>query len=161
MATFPARLVLATLVLGAGLGAHAQQPLPFSRSTPPPAQRVGGLWRGVDLEQRSNCTNTQNDGNHGTYAQFQVGIDTAGAFTIDQTSVTGLTCAWRGTYTAADGGVLDVTGTYQCSDGKQGTFATRGMTVTARVLTIQLAIQLTDTETCTVDGLLSMAKYAP
>src|SRR6185437_14934495 len=36
---------------------------------------IEGAWNGTDLERRSGCTSAQNDGNRGTYAEFDVGTD--------------------------------------------------------------------------------------
>ncbi len=145
------------LALAAGAGA-ADNPIaraPASPSTIP----IDGAWNGADLENRSNCTNAQNDGKHGTYAEFDLYHDpVAHALGINQTGITGLTCTYSGSYGASptDG---TWSGHYACSDGKQGSFRTVGITVLANALSIHLAVLLDTTETCTIDAVLGAARY--
>jgi hypothetical protein len=154
---------LPRIALAAALAASAAawaQDNPLTRNPPPAQQLIGGQWAGVDLERRSNCTHPENNGVHQTWAAFTVGIDGAGNFTIDQLGVTGLNCSWRGQWTSTANG-LSIQGTYSCTDGKQGTFATRKVDVNGTAFTMQLSIQLANTETCSVDGVLSMARFYP
>jgi hypothetical protein len=133
---------------------------PLARFAPAPLQLVNGRWNGVDLERRTNCSATQNNGSRGTYAQFDVSADLAGNFAIAQTGITGLNCAYGGHYTEQDG-ALAVTGTYNCTDGKQGNFTTKRIDASAITLTMQLSIQLTVSETCSIDAILSLARFNP
>jgi hypothetical protein len=133
---------------------------PLARFAPAPIELVNGRWNGVDLERRTNCSASQNNGSRGTYAQFDVGTDPAGNFSVAQTGITGLNCTYVGHYTTQDG-AMAVTGTYNCTDGKQGSFTTRRIDATAISLIIQMSIQLTGTETCSIDGILSLARFKP
>ena len=36
---------------------------------------IWGRWNGANIERRSNCTNSQNNGQHGTYGQFDIAND--------------------------------------------------------------------------------------
>lgn len=131
---------------------------PLARFAPPPATLVNGRWNGVDLERRSNCTNAENNGSRGTYAQFDVASDATGAFGIAQSGITGLNCNYAGRFQTVENRLL-VQGNYTCSDGKQGTFQTTSIAVNPISLDIQMAIRLTGTESCTIDGILSMARF--
>jgi hypothetical protein len=158
---FPSLHRTAALVAAlAAVLAHAQDN-PLARAAPVPAQLVNGRWNGVDLERRTHCSQPQNEGSRGTYAQFDLSTDLTGAFTIIQTGITGLNCTYGGHYTTAQDGSMAVTGTYSCTDGKQGTFTTRRIEATGITLTIQMGIQLAVTETCSIDGILSLARFNP
>jgi hypothetical protein len=152
------RLTLAALALCA-LPALAQDN-PFFRYLPPQPQLVNGVWNGVDLERRSNCTNTQNNGSRGTYAQFTVSTDATGVFGIQQAGVTGLNCTYVGKYTVTDG-LMGVDGTYNCTDGKQGSFHSTKLDVNGIALTLQMHVQLTGSETCSIDAILGMSRFNP
>ena len=153
-----ARSAVAALALAA-LPALAQDS-PFARYPTPPAQLVNGVWNGVDLERRANCASTQNNGQRGTYAQFTVSTDSTGAFGIQQTGITGLDCTYIGRYATADG-VMGIDGTYSCTDGKQGSFHGTKLDVNGISLTLQMHIQLTGSETCSIDGILGMTRFYP
>lgn len=118
---------------------------------------LDGRWNGADLERRSGCRAPQNDGNHGTYAQYE--IDTAnGQFAIRESGVTGLTCSYAGTSTRDRAG-LHATGTYSCNDGKSGRFTLREAMVREREMSLQLDVRLEGTETCTIDKTLGGSRY--
>ena len=133
---------------------------PLARFAPPPAELVNGRWNGVDLERRTNCAGEQNNGTRGTYAQFDVSTDAAGGFGIAQSGITGLNCTYSGRYQAT-GGRLAVEGTYSCSDGKLGDFRSTAIDARGISLDIQMAIQLRGSETCSIDAILSMARFHP
>lgn len=158
LATSSRRLALAAFALCA-LPALAQDN-PFARYAPPPAQLVNGTWNGVDLERRSNCTNAQNNGQRGTYAQFDIGTDATGYFGIQQTGITGLSCAYTGRYTVTDG-LMGIDGTYNCTDGKQGSFHSTKLDVNGISLTLQMHVQLTGSETCSIDAILGLSRFYP
>ena len=99
----------------------------------------------------------ENNGSRGTYAQFDVSTDASGDFSVAQTGITGLNCNYVGRLATVDN-VPRVQGTYSCTDGKQGSFQTTRIAVDGVSLTIQMGIQLTGTESCTIDGILSMAR---
>jgi len=121
------------------------------------APSLFGFWNGVNLEARSDCASPQNNGNRGTYAQFEI-ANSGGVFTIAETAVTGLTCTYNGTYTQ-DGTQRHAQGSYFCSDGKKGDFTTTGFLLTPTQMQIRMAIQLTGPETCKIDGILSGARF--
>ena len=133
---------------------------PFVRYPPPPSQLMNGTWNGVDLERRSNCTSPQNDGTRGTYAAFTVFTDSTGLFSVAQTGITGLACTYGGHYTVTDG-AMGIDGTYSCSDGKQGNFHATKVDVNGISLTIQMHVQLTGSETCSIDAILGMSRFNP
>ena len=152
------RLVLAASALCA-LPVAAQDN-PFFRYLPPAPQLVGGVWNGVDLERRTNCTSTQNNGQRGTYAQFTVSTDATGAFGIEQAGITGLNCTYVGKYTVTDG-LMGIDGTYSCTDGKQGSFHATKLDVNGISLTLQMHVQLTGNETCSIEAILGMSRFYP
>src|SRR5262245_33702816 len=157
----PAPIMRAIVCLAVALlapSAAAQNPL--ARSPPPPQSLVNGVWNGVDLERRSNCTLAQNNGQRGTYAQFDVAADASGNFTIGQTGITSLNCTYFGRYVVSDG-ALSVQGDYNCTDGKRGSFATRSIQVDGTTLTVRMDIQLTGTESCSIEAILGMSRFFP
>jgi len=160
------------LAVGAALAAFvapAQQPNPGARPADPSVcaalsplagagggdlSILGGTWNGANLEQRSNCSASQNNGSRGTYAEYVFGVDTgARALHIDETAITGLRCSYNGPY-QSDAAGARWTGTYSCTDGKHGTFASTGFLVTPHEMSIGLRIKLDATETCDVDAIL-------
>ena len=118
---------------------------------------LDGRWNGANLENRSDCTNAQNNGRRGTYAQYDIGT-AGGIFTISETAVTGLTCTYNGTY-AQDGTQRHAAGTYSCSDGKQGGFTTTGFLLTPTEMQIRMDIKLTGSESCTIDAIVSGSRF--
>ena len=151
----PARLI-AAVTLAAAWPAMAQLNL-MPRQYP--AESLGGRWNGVNLELRSNCGSAQNNGNRGTYAQFDAIFASTGEFAIAQTGVTGLNCEYRGRYQAANG--MELQGNYSCTDGKQGTFNGNAGPFGVSLLHISLAIKLTGGESCDIRAVLSMARLQP
>ena len=155
---FPPALLIALAVL-AGSTASAQTN-PFARPGPPDPSRLDGRWNGVNLERRSNCANAQNNGNRGTYAQFDVASFSNGEFVVVQSGITGLNCEYRGR-TLAEGLGLVFEGTYSCTDGKQGSFRSTAFEATASRLHVRFATQLTGTEACAIEAILDMARFEP
>jgi len=153
--------IAGTAALLALLGAHCApaQDNPLARQPVAPVQLANGRWNGVDLERRSSCTNTQNNGSRGTYAQFDVNTDLTGDFTILQTGITGLNCTYAGRYTLGDR--LGVDGTYSCTDGKQGHFRTSQVDVKGNTMTLQMDVQLTGSETCAIQAVIGMSRFYP
>jgi hypothetical protein len=148
--------LLAAVMLAATWPATAQvNPMPRQY----PAESLGGRWNGVNLELRSNCTSAQNNGNRGTYAQFDANFASTGDFAIAQIGVTGLNCEYRGRYQAAHG--MELQGNYSCTDGKQGTFMGNAGPFGASLLHIALAIKLTGSESCDIRAVLNMARLLP
>jgi hypothetical protein len=138
----------------------AAQTHPFARPQPATGASINGRWNGVNLELRSNCASAQNNGNRGTYAQFDVGTNTEGNFVITQTGVTGLNCEYKGTYAGPED-VAAFDGTYSCTDGKQGTFRSDSVLARPTLLQIRFSTKLTGSETCDIQALLSMARFPP
>ena len=120
------------------------------------APSLNGRWNGADLERRSGCTAPQNDGNHGTYAQYSIDIFN-GHFSMAQTGVTGLNCTYSASWSDTEPQIAG--GEYSCTDGKRGTFTSTGVLVTDREMSLQLAIKLTGSETCTIDATVGGSRY--
>jgi hypothetical protein len=137
----------------------AAEPNALSRFTTLAPGQVNGRWNGVDLERRSNCASEQNNGSRGTYAQFDVTAD-ATTLAIAQSGITGLNCTYSGFIETVDHRPR-VTGTLACSDGKKGNFQTTAIDVGAVSFNIRMSIQLTSTESCTIDALLGLARLPP
>lgn len=141
----------------ASLGAAAQSN-PLARGGIPDPAALAGTWNGADLERRSNCSATQNEGTHGTYAEYFISIDSLGkVMRITETAVTGLTCVYHGNY--AQGASLQWSGTYSCSDGKRGDFQSQSFLVTPNEMSIRLAIKLNTTESCDVDAIVGGSRF--
>lgn len=119
---------------------------------------IEGTWNGTDLERRSACTHPENEGNRGTYAQFEVSTNAATrSLFIDQVGITGLQCTYSGTTTGSPG-ALAWTGTYTCSDGKHGTFTSRSILVTPNALSIHLDVKLDTSETCAIEAVIAAGR---
>ena len=151
----PAALALALAL--ASMAVPAQQN-PVARPSAPTAQQVSGRWNGVNLERRSACANPQNDGTRGTYAQFDVTADAAGNLAITQSGITGLNCTYTARY-RAERRALALEGSYACTDGKQGTFASGSLELNELSMDLRLAIRLSAGEACSIDSILSMARF--
>lgn len=120
---------------------------------------MAGTWNGANLERRSNCANPQNDGTRGTYAQYTITADpVSGFFRIQQAGVTGLACTYTGSHAPSASG-RQVSGDFECADGKQGTFASTSLLVTAQALSIRMAIKLTGAESCDIDAIIGGSRY--
>jgi hypothetical protein len=148
-------LAAALMILPA---AAQQNPLarPPDRGDPAP---LAGRWNGADLEDRSNCTHPENNGRHGTYAQYDFSVDTANHYlSMAQAGVTGLNCSWGGNY-SNDEFHVDWTGQYNCTDGKAGSFHSKAFLITAKEMSIQLSIKLSGSETCDIDSVLGGSRY--
>lgn len=149
----------AALACLAALGplAHAGDN-PIARA-PASGVAIDGAWNGADLEDRTGCTKPENDGRHGTYAEFDLSHDAnARVLGLNQTGITGLTCTYSGSYrTSPSDGTWS--GHYSCSDGKQGTFHALGIAVLPNALSIHLAVLLDTTETCTIDAVIGGARF--
>ncbi len=122
---------------------------------PPVAPRLAGQWQGAIIETRSNCTQTQNNGGRATYGQYDVGMATGagGVLSILLSGVTGLQCTYNGTFTT-NGARLLANGTVLCNDGKRGMWQSTNMQVTAKAMSLEFAVQLDTTETCTIAAVL-------
>ncbi len=118
---------------------------------------LGGRWNGANLERRSACTQAQNEGSRGTYAQYDI-VTTSESLNVTQTGITGLTCEYRGTL-ATPGMLRTATGTYTCSDGKRGTWKLRDYLARATEMQLRLDVKLDTTETCTVDSILGGSRF--
>lgn len=78
---------------------------------------------------------------------------TAGAIAITLSGVTGLQCTYAGNFTT-NGARLQANGTLSCSDGKRGTWRSTNVLVTAKSMSLEFAVQLDTTETCTIAAIL-------
>ena len=124
-----------------------------------PATILPGAWNGADLENRSNCSAPQNNGSHGTYAEYDITFDTSrSVMGIDETAITGLHCTYVGTYTS-DNFRPAWNGNYSCTDGKTGTFQSQGILATPNEISLRLSIKLTGTESCNVDAILGGSRF--
>ncbi|HXN16607.1 MAG TPA: hypothetical protein VN878_09515 [Usitatibacter sp.] len=121
------------------------------------APSLAGRWNGANLEQRSNCTQAQNNGNHGTYAQYQISLG-ANSILISESGVTGIHCDYSGNYRQT-GVRREASGSYSCSDGKSGTWQATSFLVSDYEMSIRLAVRLTGTETCSIDAILGGSRW--
>ncbi len=131
---------------------------PFFTATP-----IEGRWNGANIERRSNCNAAQNNGTHGTYAEFLVSTNTAvptPTLVVTQNGITGLVCNYYGDYHVV-GNNRSAEGTYSCSDGKTGRFTTRSILASAEVISIRMDIVLSGSETCSVDSIIAGAHLSP
>jgi len=151
----PAACALALAALAPAF-AHAQANPLARRSTADVVTLNGDVWNGANLERRSNCSSAQNNGSRGTYAAYNVTVNTLGGeIDIDETAITGLRCTYSGRYEAGP----SWSGFYTCSDGKRGTFQSRGFLITPNEMSIRLAIKLDTTESCDVDAILGGSRF--
>lgn len=151
---------LAAFVLAALPALSQDAPNPLARNADAdPRNLLAGFWNGANLEKRSNCSAPQNNGAHGTYAQYSVSFDRPNSIMgIDETAITGLTCTYLGTYND-DRFRPQWSGNYNCSDGKTGSFTMQTLLATPNEMSIRLAIKLTGTETCDVDSILGGSRF--
>jgi hypothetical protein len=122
---------------------------------------LSGTWNGANLERRSNCTASQNNGTRGTYAQWVIAINTTtqNLMQVQETGVTGLTCTYTGTHRMNGNKHEWVNGAFSCSDGKQGTFNSTDITFSDTALSIRLAMKLGGSESCDVDAILGGSRF--
>ena len=122
---------------------------------PPVQPGLAGQWQGAIIEARSNCSQAQNNGNRATYGQYDIGmgVGASGALAISLASVTGLQCSYNGNF-STNGARLQASGSMSCNDGKRGTWQSTSMLVTARAMSLEIALKLDTTETCTIAAIL-------
>jgi hypothetical protein len=122
---------------------------------PTAAPGLAGQWQGAIIEARSNCSQTQNNGNRATYGQYDIGmgVGASGALVISLAGVTGLQCAYNGNFTT-NGARLEANGAMSCNDGKRGTWQSTSMLVTKKAMSLEIALQLDTTETCVIAAIL-------
>jgi hypothetical protein len=119
---------------------------------------LAASWNGSHLEQRSGCRSEPTNGFHGTYGAYIVRVDTiAHTIGMDELGITGLTCNYFGPYRTDSPGGTTWSGSLSCSDGRAGTFESRGLRADGITMAMRLAIRLSGTETCTIDALISGA----
>lgn len=124
------------------------------------APRITGIWNGANLERRSNCSAAQNNGAHGTYAQWNITLNSAtSAFRIVETGITGLDCTYAGVHRIAGNRHQVTDGTYTCTDGKRGAFTSTDVLVSETALSIRLAIKLSGSETCDIDAIIGGSRF--
>ena len=125
-----------------------------------PGPSIGGQWNGPNLERRSNCAASQNNGTRGTYAQWDATLDRVGqTLTIQETGLTGLSCTYTGSYRLNGNAIEWYDGSYHCSDGKTGNFHSTDFMVSAHAFSIRLATKLTGTESCDIDAILGGNRF--
>ena len=122
---------------------------------PPVQPGLAGQWQGAIIEARSNCSQTQNNGNRATYGQYDIGMGagSSGALAISLAGITGLQCSYSGNF-STNGARLQASGSMSCNDGKRGTWQSTSMRVTARAMSLEIALQLDTTETCMIAAIL-------
>jgi hypothetical protein len=140
--------------------AMAQENPLARRASPETVALIIGRWNGSNLERRSSCSAAQNNGTHGTYAEFVIVTNGDGDFGITQTGITGLNCDYVGKY-RIEGANRSATGTYSCNDGKRGDFQSRGILVTETAVSIRMDIQLNTTESCAIDAIIGGSRFYP
>ena len=124
------------------------------------APTIGGSWNGPNIERRSNCSYAQNNGERGTYSQWNITIDPVGDnLRIIENGITGLRCTYTGPYRFAGNSLEWYDGTYECNDGKTGTFSSTGIHVSRTTFSIRLKSKLTVTESCDIDAMLGGTRF--
>ena len=118
---------------------------------------LGGRWNGANLERRSGCTQPQNEGTRGTYAQYDITISSE-SVNVQQTGITGLTCAYTGTL-ATPAALKTASGSYSCSDGKRGTWRVVDYLSRPTEMQLRMEVKLNTTETCSIDAILGGSRF--
>jgi hypothetical protein len=155
------RCIVATLALAAAPAWGQQNPLARGAWGAISSAPIDGAWYGTDLERRSSCTHPENQGAHGTYAEFDASTaPTTHTLVVNQLGITGLSCTYRGTYSGS-GPSLAWNGDYSCTDGKHGTFSSRSILVSPNGLAIHLDVKLDTTETCDIDAVIGAGRFYP
>lgn len=122
---------------------------------PPVVPGLAGQWQGAIIETRNNCAQVQNNGGRATYGQYDISMSGGanGAVAISLAGVTGLQCTYSGNYTT-NGARLMASGNLVCNDGKRGTWQSTNMQVMAKSMSLEFAVQLDTTESCTIAAVL-------
>jgi hypothetical protein len=124
------------------------------------APSISGRWNGTNLEQRSNCAATQNNGARGTYAQWDATLDhVSQMLRIQETGITGLSCTYTGSYRVNGNTTEWYDGSYECTDGKTGNFHSTDFMVSDHAFSIRLATKLTGSESCDIDAILGGNRF--
>ena len=138
------------------MGAAAQDN-PLARRGPPDLTQLRGYWNGANLEDRSNCATAGVNGQHGTYAQYYFTVTPPETMVIHETTVTNLTCDYAGTFSADRPPWW--TGTFTCTDGKRGTFQSKGFLITATEMQARLQLKYQNSEGCDADAILGGSRF--
>jgi hypothetical protein len=153
---FPCSAAIA-LALSLPLAGVAQQN-PSQRASRN-ADAFAGRWNGAHLEQREQCNASQNNGFHGTYAEYIVRADPVSrTIGIDEIAVNGLNCNYFGSY-RDDGGRLAWSGTLSCTDGRGGSFESQSLFAQGTVMSMRLTIRLSGSERCVIDAILGGSRF--
>ena len=132
------------------------QAFEIDRVLPTPSY-LGGRWNGANLERRSGCTQPQNEGTRGTYAQYDITLGSE-SIHVQQTGITGLTCSYAGTL-STPAALKTATGGYSCSDGKRGTWRLTDYLARPTEMQLRLEIKLDTTESCSIDAILGGSRF--
>ena len=138
-----------------GLGSTRQITRQIFGPPVPVIPGLAGQWQGAIVETRRNCTQSQINGGRATYGQYDIGMvgTTAGPISIVLSGVTGLQCTYSGNF-STNGARLMASGGLNCSDGKRGTWQSTNIIINAKSMSLELAVQLDTTETCTIAAIL-------
>ena len=106
-------------------------------SVPPSGANMNGSWFGPVLEQWHSCTNPAYNGNHGANATWSVAMFDNVNLSINGTIQTSpsFSCNYTGIH-ALQGSQHAASGTFNCSNSKQGTWSTTDFQVTERGLSL-------------------------
>jgi len=107
------------------------------RRTASTAPSMNGTWFGPVLEQWSGCSDSTYNGNHGANAIWSIALYDGVNLSINgniQTSPS-FTCSYSGMH-VLDGSLHAASGTFNCSNGKQGNFTTTEFDVTDRGISL-------------------------
>lgn len=98
---------------------------------------LNGSWFGPVLEQWYGCSDAAYNGNHGANATWSVALYDNVNLSINGTIQTSpsFTCSYSGSH-AMNGPVRAASGTFNCSNGKQGNWHTTEFTLTDRGLSL-------------------------
>lgn len=121
---------------------------------------LNGFWNGANLENRSNCATAGVNGIHGTYAQYLITWNAVSNYlTIQENTVTNLSCTWGGNASDTDRLRPAWSGSFSCSDGKQGNFTATGFLITPNEMQIRLQAKWTNSEGCDADSILGGSRF--
>src|SRR5438477_1438312 len=146
------------LVLAAVIPAAIAQQNPAARRGVADLGSLRGYWNGANLENRSNCATAGVNGQHGTYAQYFFTVNPDTSMIVHEETLSNLVCDYSGVY-VDDRFQPSWTGTFSCSDGKRGTFESRGFLITPTEMQVRLQMKLQSSEGCDIDSILGGSRF--